>query len=156
MNRKEYLLVGLAVVLGGMYALYFTDWFGHKIIRIEHAVRTVQGDWATAGRRANPAVKTVNNVTFSLHKDYRLTLVKVMVAADARTNKYAHLLWHLVSKSGSQPVNSLAYAEPVNGMTPVSPNGEVEPLQPGTEYRLMVEGGRWKGEHDFQIPAQGR
>ncbi len=78
------------------------------------------------------------------------------VAADARTNKYSHPLWHQVSKHGSQPANSLAYAEPVDGMMPASPGAEAEPLHPGTEYRLVVEARRWKGEHDFQIPAQGR
>lgn len=156
MNRKEYFLVGLVVMLGGLYALYFSDWFGPKIIRIEHTVRAVQGGWATVGRPSNPTVSPVNNVTFSLHKDYQLTAVKVMVAAEARTNKSAHPLWHLVSKRGSQPANSLAYAGPVNGMTSARPGGEAEPLEPGTEYRLAVEAGRWKGEHDFQIPTQGR
>lgn len=156
MSRKEYFLIGLVVVLGGLYALYFSDWFKPKIIRIEHTVRAVQGGWATVGRPSNAADKPVNNVTFSLHKDYQLTSVKVMVAADARTNKDAHPLWHLVSKHGSQPANSLAYAEPVNGMMPASPGTDAEPLQPGTEYRLAIEARRWKGEHDFQIPAQAR
>ncbi len=156
MNRKEYFLVGLAVGLGGLYAFYFSDWFKPKIIRIEHTVRAVQGGWATVGRPSDPADKPVNNVTFSLHKDYQLTSVKVLVADDARTNQQAQPLWHLVSKHGSQPANSLAYAEPVNGMSPASPGAAAEPLHPGTKYRLVVEAHRWKGEHDFQIPAQGR
>ena len=82
--------------------------------------------------------------------------MKVLLAADARTNKYAHPLWHLISQQGSQPANSLAYAEPVNGMTPPSPGAEAEPLEPGTEYRLVVEARSLKGEHDFQITTQGR
>ncbi|MEO6181647.1 MAG: hypothetical protein ABIP71_00770 [Verrucomicrobiota bacterium] len=156
MKRKDYFLVGLVAVLGGLYAFYFTDWFAHKSIRIEHTVRSVQGGWPTVGRPVNPTVKPVNNVTFSLHKDYKLTSVKVMLAADARTNQYAHPLWHLTSKQGSQPANSLAYAEPVNGMTPATPGVGPEPLEPGTEYRLVVEAGSVKGEHDFQITTQGR
>ncbi len=153
MSKKEIVLVLFVAILGGLYVINFTDWFKTKFIRIEHTVRSLREAWAGNGRRADPTGKQVNNVTFALHKDYRLTSVQVVPLAEARTNKYVHPLWHLVSKPGSPPVNALSYGMPVAGMTPSVANAEAEALEPGVEYRLLVEAGSLRGTNDFNIPA---
>jgi hypothetical protein len=45
--------------------------------------------------------------TFAFQRNYKLTQVKVVLAEEARTNKYAHALWHRASKNGSQPVDGI-------------------------------------------------
>jgi len=157
MSKKEWTLITLVLVLGGVWVVFFSGWFGPKVIRIEHSVRSARESWGPEGRRVPaPGKQDVGNVSFTLHKNYRLTSVKVVPAADIRTNKYAHAAWHLVAKNGSQPVDSLAYGLPVAGMTAYSAGVQPEPLVPGVEYRLLVEAGSWKGERDFEIPGGSR
>lgn len=157
MTRKEIFLVALVLVLGGLYAIYFTDWFGPKPIRVEHTVRSLRDAYGPGGRRVDPTGKLqLGNVTFALHREYKLTSVRVVLAADAKTNKYPHALWHLISKDGSQPVDSLCYGMPVTGMTPESAGLEAEALESGVEYRLLVEARSRKGLHDFTMPATAR
>ena len=144
MTKKNIFLLSVVVVLTGLYVVYFTDWFRPKFIRIEHSVRSLPAP----GSRA----RSINNVTFSLHKDYRLTSLKVVPAAEFQTNAYVRPLWNLVSEKGSSPVNGFAYGFPVPGMTPAVANADPDPLQPGVEYRLLLEARSTKGEHDFTIP----
>jgi hypothetical protein len=157
MSKKEWVSVALVLVLGGLYVVFFSGWFGPKVIRVEHTVRSLRDAYGPGGRRVDATGKQpLGNVSFSLHKNYQLTSVKVVAAADARTNKYPHALWQLVSKDGSQPVDALAYGMSVPGMTPASSALEPEPLEPGVEYRLLVEAGAWKGARDFTMPLATR
>lgn len=157
MNRKEWVLVALVLVLGGLYVVVFSGWFGPKVIRVEHTVRSLREAYGSGGRRVDPAgQQTLGNVSFSLHKNYKLTSVKVVAAAEARTNKYPHALWELTAKDGSQPVDALAYGLLVPGMMPKSSVVEPEPLAPGVEYRLLVEAGNWRGVREFTLPLSAR
>ena len=151
MSRKEYFLVGLVVVLVGLYAVFFTDWFRPKIMRIEHSARSLREAWS-GSRRVDPTGKQeLGNISFALHRNYKLTSVKVVPLADYQTNKYARPLWELVAKSGSQPVDGFAYGMAVPGMLPARPMLEPDPLVPGVEYRLIITAGSVKGEHDFKL-----
>ena len=151
MSRKEYILVGVVVMLVGLYAVYFTDWFRPKLIRIEHSVRSLREAWS-GGRRVDATGKLeLGNVTFALHRNYKLTSVKVVPLAEYKTNKYARPLWELVAKSGSQPVDGFSYGMAVPGMSPARPLLEPDPLVPGVAYRLFVVAGSVKGEHDFKL-----
>ena len=153
MSKKEYCLIGLVVVLVGVYAVFFSDWFKPKTMRIEHSLRSVRDAYGPGGRQVNATDgQNLGNVTFALHDDYRLTQVKVVRAEEALTNKYPHPLWHLVSPKGSDPVDGLCYGLPVKGMEPASAYAEVEPLEPGVEYRLLVETSSLNAEHDFTLP----
>jgi len=152
-SKKEIILVALVVMMAGLYVYHFTDWFRHKTIRIESTVRSLREAWGPNGR-VDTTGKQINNITFSLHKDYRLTSVQVIPAAEARTNRQAHALWSLASKKGSAPVNAISYGTPIEGMAPLSAFVEVEPLEPGVEYRLFVEAGSIKGTNDFIIPKR--
>jgi hypothetical protein len=151
MTKKEIFLISIVVALAGLYVVYFSDWFAPKFIRIEHTVRGVRGS-PGANARANPNGKQVNTVMFSLQKDYKLTAVKVVPAAAFQTNKYAHPLWHLVSKNGSEPIKGFSYGFALPGMSPAVPNAEPDPLEPGVDYRLIVETRKLEGGHDFSIP----
>lgn len=153
MNRKEYCLIGLVVVLVGVYAVFFTDWFRNRPIRIEHTARSLRDAWTGGGARLYTNSKPAQGVTFSLHKDYRLTSVSVVPLAEYLTNQFAHPLWHIVADKGSEPVNSIAYSMTVPGMKPAVEGAVADPLEANVEYRLLVETRKQTGEHDFKITA---
>src|SRR5436190_21006474 len=99
-SKKEMFLIALVVIMAFLYLGFFTDWFRRKTIRIESTVRSLREAWGPEGR-ADPGGKQSGNVTFSLHKEYRLTSVQVVPAAEGKTNHFAHALWSLTSKKGS-------------------------------------------------------
>lgn len=150
LSRKEMLLVALVLVLGGLYAIFFSDWFKPKFIRIDHTLRSSREGWA-GGTRVKPVFKEAGGITFSLYKPYRLTSVQVVPLAEIQTNQHAHPVWHLVSKTGSVPSDGFAYGFPLSGMTPAFAGTEPETLEPGVEYRLLVEAGSLKGTNDFKV-----
>lgn len=152
MSRKEILLVAVVAALAGLYVYYFTDWFRPRFIRIEHTVRSLRDAW-DGGRRVAPASHRSSDVTFALHKNYRLTSVEVVPLAEFSTNKYAHPLWHLVAEKGSKPVNGFVYGMPIAGMTSSVAGIDADLLQPGVEYRLLVRAGSLTGTNDFTIPG---
>ena len=156
MSRKEWTLIALVLVLGAVWAVYFSGWFAPHVIRVEHSVRAVRDAYAGGRRIAAGATQSLGNVTFALQKQFKLTSLKLVIAADSRTNSSPHALWHLLAGSGSQPVEGFAYGLPVRGMTSFFPGREPEPVEPGVEYRLLIEAGSWKGEHDFSMPATSR
>jgi hypothetical protein len=154
MSRKEWVLVALVLVLGGLWVVYFSGWFAPKIIRIESTVRSAREAWGPNGRQVTPPGQPeLGGVSFALHRNYKLTSVKVVAVRDVQPGKtFVPTLWELVAKQGSQPVDSLAYGLPVAGMTPAKPGVDIQPLEPGVAYRLLVEAGAWKGTRDFMIP----
>jgi hypothetical protein len=154
MTKKTYLLIGLVVVLGCLYIYFFTDWFAPKIIQIEHSVRPARDAWTGGGQRAASVGREANNVTFALNRQFKLTSIKVVPLAEYQTNQFAHPLWHLVSENGSDRTKALSYGFPVPKMTPSVAGAPPDPLVPGVGYRLIVEAGSWRGEHDFTIPLR--
>jgi hypothetical protein len=142
MNKKNLILIGIALVLAGIYGVYFTDWFRPKTIHISHTSRPVRvaRNGATTGR-----------IFFGLGDYYSLTEVKVIPLAALQTNKLAQPVWHLVSDSGSDDVNQFFYGEKINGMDPAVEGAQPELLQPGVTYRLFVIAGKARGQHDFQL-----
>jgi FlaG/FlaF family flagellin (archaellin) len=141
MNKKNFILIAIALALAGVYIVCFTGLFRPKIIQITKANRPV---------RTSQAGATTVQVFFALDNDYSLTDVKVVPVAALQTNKLAQPVWHLVSDSGSDDVSMFAYGERVSGMDPVA-SVEADPLQPGVMYRLFVAAGRAKGQLDFQL-----
>ncbi len=141
MNKKNFILIAIAIVLAGVYVVCFTDWFKPKTIQISKVTRPV---------RTSRTGATSDQVFFALDNDYSLTDVKVVPVAALQTNKLAQPIWHLVSDSGSDDVSMFAYGERVSGMDPVA-SAEAEPLQPGVWYRIFIAAGRAKGQLDFQL-----
>lgn len=155
MTKKQILLLAVAVVLLGAYAYYFSDWFASEHIQIVHTLRpyTPSKRGRARGGDDNPAA---NTVSFGFNRKVHLTEVKVIPVSDLATNKYAHPIWHLVSESNSIPTKAFVYGMNIQGMHPKVPGARPDPLQPGVAYRLFVDAGELKGEHEFKTtPRMG-
>ncbi|HUZ08138.1 MAG TPA: hypothetical protein VMV89_11705 [Candidatus Paceibacterota bacterium] len=145
MNKKNYALIAIVLVLAGFYVIHFTDWFRPKTIHISHTSRSIR-----LGGQTGPAN---NLVFFGLEGDYSLTEVKVVPVAALRTNQLAQPVWHLVSDEGSDDVNQFFYGERIQGMDPAVSGAQPEPLQSGVVYRLFITAGKVRGQQDFQLGA---
>ena len=147
MTRKNWTLIALAVVLGG-FSLYLNrDWFAGEVIQIHHRSRPARAGFL---RRSRPQAKLATDpVFFAFDRKLKLTSLKVIPVSEIETNKYPHPIWHLVSDSNSVPVEEWSYALPIRGMRPAVKGATPDPLQPGVKYRLVLETGKRKTEHDF-------
>ena len=152
MTKRNIFLFSIVVVLAGGCVYYnFSDWFAPATLEIAHDIRPNQPSAGRRGARSPaPDNQTANTVAFFFAAKYKLTSVKVVPLDALKTNKYAHPLWRLISDSNSVPVKSLIYGVPIRGMKPDVKGARPEPLQPEVKYRLLVEAGSLKGEHDFQ------
>jgi hypothetical protein len=153
---RDYILLGIAVVLGGVYVLKFTDWLVSKPIQIEHSARSARNAWGSQGRvkLTGASADMPYNLSFSFHESCRLTSLEVVPADAYKTNKYARRLWSLVSRSGSEPVSGFSYGQMVPGMRPESPSDEVLPLEPGVTYHVIIKSHSRIGEDNFEVPLQ--
>lgn len=150
MTKKQWMLIALAVVLGG-FSLYLNrDWFTKENIHIFHRSRP-----QTLFRRNRPAVNaTTDPVLFGFDTKLKLKTVKVVPLNDIATNKYPHAIWHLVSESNSVPTKEFPYGAPIPGMHPALKGVTADPLEPGVQYRLFIEVDGRKAEHDFTAAAR--
>lgn len=130
MTKKNWALIGIVIVLGVLYVIYFTNWFRSKTMLI--------GDMERFGR-----------VEFSFNQSYPLTHVKVVSVSELESNKYALPVWELKSESNSIPVRAFRYGQWIRGMQPAVKGTRPEPLEHGSKYRLFVEAGSLKAQHDF-------
>jgi len=157
MNKKQMVLLAV-VVLSGIYLFFFTDWFATEGIQVTHAVRP-----PSLARRARPGIpylgRPVSPVFFTLNRKVRLTELKVYVAAEVATNKYAHPVWHLVTNAKPNPkrpgllmTKGFVYGGFIRGMTSKVPNAEAEPLEPNVTYRLVFQTKDAKVDYDFKVP----
>ena len=144
MNKKSYTLIAIALVLAGVYVVYFTDWFRPETIRISHTSRPVR--FARSGQAAT-------RLGFGLGGEYELTEIKVVPLAEFQTNNLAQPVWHLVGDPSSDSINLLFYGQKIDGMSPAVAGSRPEPLQPGVTYRLFVAAGKARGQYDFHIGA---
>jgi hypothetical protein len=144
MARKPWLLVAVAVVLGG-FSLYLNkDWFMGDRIQIYHRARPMR---VRPGRVVD--LPPYTPVFFGFMTRLKLTDVKVVPVCELETNKYPHVLWHLLSDSNSLPTKGFLYGGNVPGMRPALKGVAADPLEPGVKYRLLVEARSKKGQHDF-------
>ena len=145
MTRKNWTLLALAVVLGG-FSLYLNrDWFSRDNIQIYHRSRPAR----IIFRRARSDTSAVNPIIFGFSRQLRLTSLKVVAVRDVETNKYPHALWHLATESNSVPIRDFMYGMAIKGLHPALKGAQPEPLEPGVKYRLYVEAGSFRTEHDF-------
>lgn len=151
MAKKYIVLLGLAVVLFGLYAYYFTDWFSPRQMQIEHSFRKSVPQGAFG--RIEKADSSLNVITFMFSAKHTLREVRIVPLAAYQTNKYVHPLWHLVSESNSVPMKAIVYGMRIRGMHPKVKGAEADPLEANVDYRLIVEAGDVHGEHDFKSPG---
>ncbi len=148
MTNKNISVVALVVLLGALSLYLNRDWFAPEVIQISHRSIAPRG-WMQRG----PAAKaSANPVVFIINKNLKLTSVRVVVVADAETNKFPHAIWNLVSDSNSVPVKDFLYGAPIRGLKLAIKGVGADPLEPGVNYRILVEAGSQKMAHDF-IPV---
>ena len=153
MNKRQFFLFVLLVLLAGGAIYMFKDSFGNRPIQIEYAIRPgppqrrpqAPGEDPTSGKKGY-------NVIFNLGQKLSLTSVKVISVEDALTNKFPHPLWNMVSDSNSIPTKTLTYGGWIRGLRPYYKGTSPEPLEPGGSYRLLIETAKQKAEKDFEIP----
>jgi hypothetical protein len=151
MTTKQWTLIALAIVLGG-FSLYLNrDWFAGDVIQIHSRSRPAGRGFYRRNRR--PVASATEPVFFALDRKLKLTSLKVIPISDIETNKYPHPIWDLVAASNSVPIMDFAYGMRVPGMRPRVPGATPDPLVPGATYRLLIEAGRLKAEHDFVAVA---
>ena len=143
MTKKNWLLVAVAVALAVVYVVFFTDWFKPATVQIFHTNRTPRG-------RFRPA-DAMPGLIFGLNRQLQLTDIKVVMLSTLQTNKNALPFWHLVSDSNSVPVKSFFYGQHIRGLKPAVAGVRPQPLETNVTYRLFVEAGKIKGEHDFEL-----
>lgn len=149
MTNKNISIIALVILLGGLSLYLNRDWFAPEVIQISHR-SIAPRDWMTRG----PAAKApADPVVFLINKNLALTSVKVVVASDAATNKYPHAIWDLICDSNPVPVKEFIYGVPIRGLKLAIKGAGADPLQPGVNYRIVVEAGAKKLEHDF-VPVR--
>ena len=145
MTKNGIVLTVVAVLLAAVYAFFFTDWFIKPTIQIIPTIRPGRPSAIPRG----PDQENVSPVSFALDGKYKLTSVKVCIAAELATNKYATPLWHLISDSNSIPSKAIIYGGPIKGMKPETPKARPEPLLPDIEYTLLLEAGKARSQTNF-------
>lgn len=152
MSRTKFSFA-LVTILGlGGFCLYVNrDSFSSPPIQISHRVSpSLPGLRPRRPGSASPSAPVV----FSFDTYHRFTDIKVFIAAETETNKYAHPLWSLVTDSNSIPTATFAYGSYVRGMRPAVKGARPDALDPGVKYRLRVRIGDRQAEHDFALPAK--
>ena len=153
MTRKLWLLIALAVALGGLSLYLNKDWFASEDIQIHHRSRPARTGFFR--RTKLQAKQATDPVFFAFDRKLKLTSLKVIPVSEIETNRYPHPIWHLVSDSNSVPVTEWAYGLPIRGMRPSVKGATPDPLEPRVKYRLIIEAGKLKAEHDF-VPVPRR
>jgi hypothetical protein len=120
------------------------DFFRSDTVQIGH--RTLPN----RNRRGRNAPAT--SLVFLCDRDLKFTSVKVVLDSEFQTNKFAHPLWALTTDSNSVPTKNFPYGGNIRGMRPTVKGATADPLEPGVKYRLLVEAGGLKLEHDFTSP----
>lgn len=143
MTKKNWLLLAAAVVLAGVYVVYFTDWFQPKTVQIFHTSRNL--------RPRNLRGGTLPMLIFGINQQLKLTEVKVVSVADVQTNQHPLPLWHLITDSNSVPVKNFHYGQQINGMRPAVKGARALPLATNVTYRLLINAGGTTGQHDFEL-----
>lgn len=149
-------LIGTSILLLAMLGLCIyinRDFFAGDGIQIYHR-NTVQS--SAGGRGRGAAANKCTPVIFGFDHSLQLKSVKVIALAELQTNKYAHALWELTTTSNSVPVKGFEYGGFIRGMHPKVANMRPEALEPGQKYRLLVQSGSLKGQHDFEAVAKAQ
>jgi hypothetical protein len=145
MTTKQWTLVSVAVLLGGLSLYLNKDSFAGDHIQLMHRSRPARG----AFRRPKNDSALVDPISFWFDRKVKLTSLKVIPVFDIETNKFPQPVWCLVSDSNSLPVKEFTYGARIPGMRPAVKGERPDPLEPGITYRLLVETGKQKVSHDF-------
>jgi len=142
MTKKQWLLVGVTLVLVILCVHFFTNWFKPKTIQVFYTQRPL----ASRSWTAPPMV------LFGFEgQRYRLSEIEAVPLAAWQTNHSTAPVWHLTAKARSAPVEFFAYGQNIPGMNSFIPGRHPDPLETNVTYRLFVRAGSAKGQCDFQL-----
>lgn len=142
MTKKQWLLLGVALVFAVLIIHHVAGWFKPEIIQVSYTQRPIM----SRSQGALPAI------LFGFEgRSYRLSEIKVVPLDTWQTNHSVAPLWHLISKSRSASRDHFAYGENIPGMTPAVPGSRPEALEDRVVYRLLIRAGSAKGQCDFQL-----
>jgi hypothetical protein len=142
MSKKPTVYLTLLAALGGILIYANRDWFQRRPIQISHRFYAFGGRFDSGG---------VAPLMFEFSRQLKLSSVKVVPISAVLTNKSVHPLWHLVTNSNSVPTRGFLYGMDVPGMRPMVKGVTAEPLDPSEKYRLLIEAGSVKAQHDFDL-----
>jgi hypothetical protein len=154
MSKKNIILLAVSfLAVAAFYYYIYKDSFHKAHIQLSHTFRS--SAWALAHRDPNASTDDpVKTVIFGMERDYQLTSVKIISVPELETNKYAHPIWELISDSNSVPTRAFTYGMRIRGMHPPVKGAQPAALDLNVPYRLFVEAGKMKGEHDFTITPE--
>ena len=141
-KRTTTFLLVLSALLGGILVYNYGDSFRRRPIQITHRFHAFGGRFDSAG---------VAPLMFEFNAKLKLTSVKVVPLCDLLTNKLAHPIWHMISESNSVPTRGFLYGMDIPGMQPSVSGAIAEALDPTQKYRLLIESGSLKAQHDFDL-----
>lgn len=145
MTMKNWTLLTVAVMLGGLSLYLNKDWFARDNIQIMHRSRPARG----AFRRPRSDNPLIDPISFWFDRKVKLTSLKVVPVSAIETNKYPQPIWSLISDSNSVPIKEFSYGMGIRGMHLAFKGTTADPLEPGVAYRLFVVAGKQKLQHDF-------
>jgi hypothetical protein len=150
MTKKNWILLALVILLGGISLYLNKDWFAKDTIQIYHRSRPARAAMFNRRRaKAPPENPAINPISFGFSSRLKLTSLKVIPLSDIETNKFPHPIWHLISDSNSVPTKDFSYGDSIKGMRPAVKGAIPDPLEPGVNYRLLLQAGDFKAQHDF-------
>lgn len=148
MNNKAIWTTVLLVSLAGLCIYINRDLFSQAPLQVYHRVQA-RGPMMNRRPPQNALPEKGNPVLFGFNHKVTLKSVKVCVASEVETNKYARAVWELTTSSNSIPVKSLIYGQNIRGMQPARKGIAPDPLEPGVQYRLFLESSGGNAAHDF-------
>jgi hypothetical protein len=143
MSKKPTIFLVLLLLAGGIFLYLNRDWFRRPPIQITHRFYAFGGRFDNGGGKAP--------LLFEFDRKLKLTSVKVLALCDLETNKFPHALWEEVSESNSLPTRGFQYGMDIPGMRRVYKGIPAEPLVPDQKYRLLIQAGSLKAQHDFDL-----
>lgn len=141
--KKTPFLITLIVVVGGWVLYSNRDWFTKPPIQISHRFHAFSARFG--------GQDTLAPILFEFNRKVKLTSITVLPIPAAGSKQSGRPIWHLVSYSNSVPTKGFVYGMEVPGMHPAAKGQAPEPLLPAGTYRLLVEEGSSKAQHDFSL-----
>jgi hypothetical protein len=160
MRKRELFWIVVLILTGWAYVHFFSGWGEQPKMVVTASLRPSMNRGGSGMRRGGPArdgqarggvdMGTNFPVLFELLNPYKLTSLKVVEVETNQAKAPEHILWHLVSTNGSDPVKTFFYGRVIQGMDPYLPGVTAEALLPNVMYRLDLEAGKVKGSTTFQ------
>jgi hypothetical protein len=148
MTSKQWMLIALAVALGGMSLYLNKDWFAGELIQIHHRSHPARGGFFRRNKRVLPRrTPTPFSLPSTESSSSRRSKSSPSVRSRPTSTRTPSGIWFHDQFRPHRGLRiryamSPACGRRVQGATP-------DPLEPGVNYRLLIEAGGRKAQHDF-------